>query len=212
MTSITDHEYAVLGGVNRATIGRYLTILSSSISASLVFLVLQADSLAKGMGLNVNLPPTILSLVGAGTVYAVLFWILKHHAWKWRPVAALLKVPNLSGKWICKGESLDRDGKVVYQWEAEITIVQCWDKIRVRLKTGQSGSNSLTAALAHDIVDGWKLLYQYKNDPSIDQPQLHSHTGTCCVTFSEDLQSSTAEYFNGVGRATFGKMAWTRTK
>jgi hypothetical protein len=210
LTSNTDHEYAVIGGVNRATIGRYLAILASSISAGLVFLVLQADSLAKAMGMSVNLPPTILSLVGAGTVYTVLFWILKHHAWKWRPVAALLQVPNLAGKWDCKGETLDRDGNVNYQWDAEITIVQCWDKIRVRLKTDQSGSSSVAAALSRDSADGWKLLYQYKNDPKIDQPDLHSHTGTSCVTLPEDLQSATAEYFNGVGRATFGRMTWTR--
>lgn len=84
MTVTNDHEYAVLGGVNRASIGRYLAILSSAISAGLVFLVLQADNFAKSMGLNVNLPPTVISLVGAGAVYAALFWILKNHAWKWR--------------------------------------------------------------------------------------------------------------------------------
>lgn len=210
MTPTNDHEYAVLGGVNRASIGRYLAILSSTISAGLVFLVLQADNLAKSMGLDVNLPPTVMSLVGAGVVYAALFWILKQHAWKWRPLAALLKVPNLAGMWDCEGETLDRDGKVVYQWTAEVTIVQCWDKLRVRLKTNQSGSSSIAAALTHDSVDGWLLLYQYRNDPKIDQPELRSHVGTSSVTFSKDLKSAIAEYFNGVGRATFGKMTWTR--
>ncbi|ALT77144.1 Cap15 family CBASS effector [Paucibacter sp. KCTC 42545] len=210
MTPTNDHEYAVLGGVNRASIGRYLAILSSSISAGLVFVLLQAQNYAQTMGLDVNLPPIVLSLVGAGAVYTVLFWLLKNHAWKWRPLSALLKVPNLAGTWDCKGETLDRDGKITYAWTAEVTIIQCWDKLRVRLKTSQSGSNSMAAALTHDSVDGWLLLYQYRNDPRIGEPELNSHVGTCSATFSKDLKSATAEYFNGVGRATFGKMTWTR--
>lgn len=200
----------MLGGVNRASIGRYLAILSSSISAALVFVLLQAQNFAQSMGLDVNLPPIVLSLVGAGTVYTLLFWLLKNHAWKWRPLSVLLKVPNLEGTWDCKGETLDRDGNVVYVWSAEITIVQCWDKLRVRLKTAQSGSNSMAAALTHDSVDGWLLLYQYRNDPKIGEPELRSHVGTCSAVFSKDLTSAAAEYFNGVGRATFGKMIWTR--
>ncbi len=210
MTPINEHEYAVLGGVNRAKIGRYVATLSSSISAGLVFLLLQAVDFAKAMGWNVNVPPIVLSLLGASTVYTILFWALNKYAWKWRPLAALLKVPNLAGDWDCKGNSLDLEGKVIYEWTAEITIVQCWDKLRVRLKTNQSGSNSIAAALTHDSVDGWVLLYQYRNDPKIDQPELRSHVGTASVTFSNDLKTATAEYFNGVGRATFGKMTWKR--
>ena len=210
MIPTNDHEYAVLGGVNRASIGRYLAILSSSISAGLVFLLLQAQNFAQLMGLNVNVPPILLSLVGAGTVYTLLFWLLKNHAWKWSPVSVLLKVPNLAGTWDCKGESLDRDGNIVYAWTAEVKIVQCWDKLRVRLKTSQSSSSSIAAALTHDSVDGWLLLYQYRNDPKIGEPELRSHVGTCSATFAKDLNSVTAEYFNGVGRATFGKMTWSR--
>lgn len=212
MTSTNDHEYAVLGGINRASIGRYLAILSSSISAGLVFVLLQAQNFASSMGLHVNLPPIVLSLAGAGAVYTLLFWVLNNHAWKWRPLSLMLKVPNLAGTWDCKGESLDRDGKVVYAWTAEVAIVQCWDRLRVRLKTSQSGSNSMAAALTQDNVDGWLLLYQYRNDPKIGEPELRSHVGTCSVTFSKDLAYASAEYFNGVGRATFGKMTWTRRK
>jgi hypothetical protein len=98
----------------------------------------------------------------------------------------------------------------MYEWTAEITIVQCWDKLRVRLKTKLSGSNSIAAALTYDSVDGWVLLYQYRNYPNIGQPELSSHVGTASATFSNDLQTASAEYFNGVGRATFGKMTWKR--
>jgi SMODS-associating 2TM, beta-strand rich effector domain len=212
LNSTNDHEYAVLGGVNRTSIGRYLAILSSSISAGLVFVLLQAQNFASSMGLHVNLPPIVLSLAGAGAVYTLLFWVLNNHAWKWRPLSLMLKVPNLAGTWDCKGESLDRDGNVVNEWTAEVAIVQCWDRLRVRLKSSQSGSNSMAAALTHDSVDGWLLLYQYRNDPKIGEPELRSHVGACSVTFSKDLESAAAEYFNGVGRATFGRMTWNRRR
>jgi hypothetical protein len=68
----------------------------------------------------------------------------------------------------------------------------------------------MAAALTYDSVDGWVLLYQYRNDPKNDQPELRPHYGCSAVIISKDLKSATAEYFNGGGRATFGKMAWTR--
>ena len=210
MTLPSDHEYAVLGGVSRASIGRYLTIASSTVSGVLVFLVLQAVNLAKAFGWNANLPPTVMSLLGASAVYGGMYWILKNYAWKWTVFNKFLKVPNLAGVWDCQGQTLDIDGNVTYTWTAEISIVQCWDMLRIRLKTAQSGSNSIAAALTHDSVDGWILLYQYRNDPRNDQPQLRSHVGCSAVTISKDLKSATAEYFNGGGRATFGKMTWTR--
>ena len=207
-----DHEYAVMGGTNRAKIGRYLSLASSAISAGLVFVLLAAFDLAKQLGLPVNLPPAVLSLVGAGMVFAALYWVLNRYVWKWPGVDRLLKVPDLAGAWTCFGESLGPDGRATHKWNGEVTIVQTWDKLRIRLKTDQSGSNSVAAALAHDSVDGFVLLYQYRNDPKIDGTAvgMASHMGCAVVTVSKDLKSATGEYFNGGGRSTFGKMIWTR--
>jgi len=210
MVASQDHEYVVMGGVERAKIGRYLSIASSAISAGLVFALLAAVNLAKTLGLNVNVPPAVLSLLGAGMVFGVLYWVLKKYAWKWPLIDRLLKVPNIAGVWDCQGQSLQADGTVVYQWNGEVTIVQSWDKLRIRLQTAQSGSNSMAAALATDSVDGFILLYQYRNDPKMGEPDLASHIGCAVVTISSDLASATAEYFNGGGRASFGKMIWTR--
>ena len=207
-----DHEYLVMGGVERAKIGRYLSITSSAISAGLVFALLAAVDLAKTFGLNVNVPPAVLSLLGAGMVFGVLYGILNKYAWRWPVIDRLLKVPNLAGVWDCQGESLCTDGTVVYHWNGEVTIVQSWDKLRIRLKTAQSGSNSMVAALATDSVDGFVLLYQYRNDPKMGEAGLASHMGCAVVTIAKDLRSATAEYFNGGGRLTFGKMTWTVRK
>ncbi len=46
---IHDHEYSLLGGVNRALIGRYLTLLASAISGIAVFCCCQLKIWLKSM-------------------------------------------------------------------------------------------------------------------------------------------------------------------
>jgi hypothetical protein len=205
-----EHEYSLLGGINRAKIGRYLSVLAATISAAIVFVLLSAVDLAKRYNIPVNLTPSILSLVGAGAVFAALYWIFDRYAWRWPYLSELLKVPDLSGDWRCEGQTLREDGSLRFAWEGVVTILQSWDKLRVRLKTEQSGSNSIAAALLCDEADGHRLLYHYRNDPRIGETELTSHRGFAELTFAKDRQSAEGEYFNGHGRFTFGTMHLTR--
>lgn len=209
---IHDHEYSLLGGVNRALIGRYLTILASAISGIAVFLLLSAEDLAKRYSLPVNLPPTALSLLGAGMVFALLYALFNKTVWKWHWAVKHLKVPDLSGEWCCSGTTLDSEGNITRNWEADIYICQTWDKIRVRLKTHQSGSNSITAALVHDEADGYRLLYNYMNDPNPGEPELRGHVGSANLLFTKSLDGAQGYYFNGHGRPTYGRMELSRKK
>lgn len=208
---MNEHEYALISGINRAQVGRYIAIASAAISAFIVFLLLLAIDVANNFGVPANLPPSILSLVGAGAVFATLYWVFEKYAWRWAIVGAFLKVPDLRGDWKCEGKTLNPEGKVIYSWNAQVTIIQSWDKIRVRLRTDQSGSNSISAALIHDEADGYRLLYNYKNDPRIDQPELKPHRGFAELVFAKDMKSAEGEYFNGHGRFTFGTMHLLRT-
>lgn len=199
-----NHEYTLLGGINRAVIGRYIGILAAGISAVLVFLLLQAVNLASQFGVAANLPPTILALVSAGAVFSVLYWLFDRLVW--RRLTSVLKVPVIAGDWTCTGRSLNSDGTIKYEWSGTVTIVQSWDKLRVRLRTAQSGSNSVTAACIYDEADGYRLLYNYRNDPKIGEPDLKSHLGFAELLFNQNLTGATGEYFNGHGRYTFGTM------
>lgn len=210
MVAPQDHEYLVMGGANRASVGRLLSFAASAISGGLVFGVLYVVDLAKQLGWNVNAPPTFLSLAGAGAVFGILYWVLNTWAWRWPGIGVLLKVPDISGTWDCQGKTLAPDGSTKFDWQAEITIVQCWDKLRVRLTTKTSGSSSISAALAHDSVDGFVLLYHYRNDPRPEAVELKPHTGCAVITIAKDLKSADGEYFNGRGRMTFGTMIWTK--
>lgn len=205
-----EHEYALLGGMNRARIGRYISLASATISGLMVFSLLTVVDLAKEYGLPANAPPTLLSLLGAGAVFSVLYWFFDHYVWRWPAVAGLLKVPDLAGEWECLGKSLNDKGETLFDWKGIITIVQSWDKLRIRLKTERSGSNSIAAALSFDAADGFRLLYHYQNDPNVDQPDLAPHRGFASITFAPDQKSGDGEYFNGRGRMTFGIMALRR--
>ena len=74
-----DHDYSVLEGYNRASVGRWIQIAAAAISGGIVFVLLSAVDLAERFGLNVNLPPMVLSLAGAGTVYLGLGPINRIH-------------------------------------------------------------------------------------------------------------------------------------
>lgn len=212
MVAAEDHEYSVMGGANRAKVGRHLSFAASVVSGGLVFVILHVVDLAKKFGWNVNVPPTVLSLAGAGAVFGFLYWVLNKWAWKWYGVGTWLKVPVLSGTWDCEGKSLAADGTTRFDWRGEVKIAQSWDKLRIRLTTDTSGSNSISAALAHDSFDGVVLLYHYRNDPRPEAPELRTHTGCSVMTIATDLGSATGEYFTGRGRMTFGTMTWTKKK
>lgn len=205
-----EHEYALLEGVNRAKVGRCLGALAGAISGLIVFILLAAVDLAKRFKIPVNLPPTALSLVSAGAVFGGLYWILDRYAWRWSWLGAVLGVPDLSGEWQCEGESLHQDGSTRHPWTGTVTIIQSWYKLRVRLRTAQSGSNSVSAALICDKADGYVLLYHYRNEPRVGERELQGHRGFAELTFAKDRRSAVGEYFNGQGRFTFGRMRLRR--
>jgi SMODS-associating 2TM, beta-strand rich effector domain len=205
-----EHEYALLGDINRSRIGRYIGIAAASISAVIVLVILTVVDVAKALGWSPNLPPVVLSWVSAGAVYAVLYWLFDRHVWKLPWLSGVLRVPDLSGQWHCDGQTVNPDKTPGYVWQGTITIVQSWDRLRVRLKTKQSGSNSIAAALVDDQADGFRLMYNYTNEPNINEPELAAHRGFADLTFSKDLQTAEGEYFNGHGRFTFGIMKLRR--
>lgn len=205
-----SHEYVLLDGVSRAKIGRYLGTVAATVSAVLVFLMLRAVDLAGQYGFPVNVTPSVMSLIGAGVVYAMLYWIFNKLVWRLPWVSRVLKIPDLEGIWDCAGTSFREVGGVGEQWAGKVSIAQSWDRLRIRLNTEQSGSDSLVAALMHDEAGGYRLFYTYRNDPRIDQAELRHHMGFCDMSINEDQRSASGEYFNGRGRSTFGRMEWRR--
>lgn len=205
-----NHEYSVLGGINRSRVGQIIGALAAAISSVLVAMLLAALNLAKALGFGGYVPAVLLPPIGAGVVFTVLYWFFDRHAWKLPYLKTALGVPDLSGEWQVDGQTLNPDKTPSFVWAGDLTIIQSWDRIRVRLKTHQSGSNSITAALVRDEADGFRLFYSYRNDPRADQPELNPHRGWAEITFNHALTHGEGEYFNGLGRFTFGMMKLTR--
>ncbi len=96
-------------------------------------------------------------------------------------------------------------------WNGKVTIAQTWDRIRVHLATQKSSSDSISAAILHDEIDGYRLLYHYRNNPGIGaEADLAGHLGFSELVFNKQLTGAQGEYFNGHGRYTFGTMKLTR--
>lgn len=204
-----DHEYAVLGGINRARVGRYIFAAAAALSTVLLAALASLNVLLQRLGWP-EVPSGLASLLAVATLYLALYWLFNRFAWRVPFVSNLLRVPDIAGIWRCEGKALNPDTSLKQYWEAKITIVQTFDKIRLRLQSPQSGSNSLAAALHWDDIDGYKLLYHYRNDPRIGEAELQPHHGFAEIVFSKDRKTASGEYFNGRGRMTFGTMQLTR--
>jgi len=204
-----DHEYAVLGGLNRANVGKWVMWVSVTLSAAVSALAGLIVALVAKSGVAV--PPVLLWPLTAGTIYLFLYARFNDRVWKIPRLARWLRVPDLSGTWICRGQSLHAaDGRPALAWQGEIEIVQSWDKIQIRLRTGQSASKSISAALVYESTDGYRVLYNYRNEPRIDESDLKAHRGYAELLFRPDLTSAIGEYFNGHGRYTYGTLNLTR--
>lgn len=203
-----DHEYALIGGMNRATIGRFVGVAAASISALLVFVLLSLVDVAESLGWNANIPPSLFSLIGAGAVYALLYLIFSRFIWKWPPLARLMKVPDLSGEWQCEGKSSHQGDDA--NWTGSIQVSQSWDKLCIVLTTDKSRSESVAAALISEGIGSYRILYHYKNDPRGFEEGLNAHHGFVDLIVDKHLKEADGIYFTGRGRKTEGTMHWKR--
>lgn len=204
-----DHEYSVIGGFNRAHIGRLIGMLAAALSAGVWMLCSWLIEKIRGCGFPI---PVVLNIpLTAGTIFLALYWYFNQSFWKLKRVSQWLKVPDLAGEWTCEGQTINADKSLGPQWSGTITISQSWDKVRVSLKTAQSFSDSITASLVHDTTHGFRLMYNYRNQPKIGETDLRAHLGYATFLFNEAIQTADGEYFNGNGRYTFGTMKLTRS-
>jgi hypothetical protein len=203
-----DHEYSIVGH-SRTSIGRYLGTVAALIVSTVAAAGIGLANLAGAVGLPAWIQTLVAVPVSAGVTYWVVHFLFNKFGW--RALAWLSQVPDIDGTWDCLGTTFDADGEIKFEWKAVVTISQSWEKIRVNLKSKQSGSNSVTAALVPEPDKSWTLFYSYLNDPKIGEAELQRHSGYAEIQFSAGLKHGDGSYFNGRGRGTFGRMKLTRT-
>lgn len=122
----------------------------------------------------------------------------------------LVVIPNLSGKWT--GTMYSNYGTPPLEIPAEVEIKQTFFHTVVKLKTGESKSNSLVASFDIDKDKGVALLiYSYYNIPKATvQDRSEIHYGTTILDISEDETELNGFYWTN--RETKGDMKLTKER
>lgn len=193
------HPYAIFDH-KRQTVGRVLGILSFILGPLItsLFVDLSAITGFKFLGTFV---------VTSSLIYITFDWLFDHFIWKVGVVGKLLSIPKFEGRWRVTGETIDDEGEIRFDWQAEIDIVQKWDTISLMLKTDKSESYSYTATTLKLPNQSWQVSYSYSNEPNLEQfTDLRSHRGFCELVFDLEKRTATGTYFNSHGRRTNGNM------
>ena len=204
-----DHEYSVIGH-SRAVVGRYLGTIAAAVASITVLLLGGVLGIADWLG--IELPQVILWPLTAVAIFPFVHWIFNRFVWKWARVVSWLKIPDLNGEWNCQARTLNMDKAVLHEWSGTVTITQTWEKIWVNLRTPQSNSYSEAAALIREPDGCFRLMYRYKNEPKMGEPELATHVGFAELRFAKGLKSAEGDYFNSKGRYTFGTINLRRRR
>lgn len=206
------HEYCVQNAFNRSHIGRYIYLVAMVFSWILIYGFLK---------INGELSPLeniVISSLSTGFLFTGCYFLFDKWIWKWSLVFRILKYPDISGEWHCVGKTSYQEinDKIVEcadtEWKGKVTIIQTWDKLRIRMETDYSTSESISAAIICDELGFYKVLYSYKNEPKdLNHKELRLHLGFVELELNKDTKSATAKYYNVSGRRTFGSMQWTKS-
>lgn len=161
----------------------------------------------KGM---IDLPQFIFWPLTGAVVFGLLFFFFDKIAWRSIGIRSLVGIPDVSGSWSVVGVSFDRDNQPQRQWEGKLLITQRYEKIFLCLKTTQSESWSISAAIVPEGIGGYRLIYGYRNQPKPGESDMQAHIGHCNIFFESSLASAEGTYFNGGGRFTQGKITLRR--
>src|SRR5690554_6521092 len=107
------HSYAIHNH-DRTTLGRIIATAAILIAGGISAFLTQA-----------HMNGFVLGSVSTGFTYFVLDFLFTKFGWKVR----FLKLPNLSGKWLVEGRTLDENSQVRFEWNATLTISQTWKEI-----------------------------------------------------------------------------------
>ena len=151
------HEYCVHNGFNRSHAGKYVYSLATFISWILIYFLLK---FLGGLSPYWNV---IISSAITALLFLTFYFLFDKWIWKTGLFFKILKYPDISGEWSCKGISdyQEENSEMIKhnrEWIGKVTILQSWDKVRIRLETEFSTSDSISAAIIYDEIEEYKVL------------------------------------------------------
>lgn len=143
--------------------------------------------------------------------YAVFYTAFDRCLWR-MPILrriGLVKVPDLHGTW--EGRIASSFDAHATKYDATIGIRQSWARISIDLRTPDSRSHSLTAAILTEDQNAIMISYEYLNEPMLNaKATMHTHRGTARFTLTPDSQTLEGEYYTGRDRQNFGVLSFRR--
>ena len=155
--------------------------------------------------------PFWIEIPGTGAMYAAVYKLFQHYGWRWRRIRQLniVRVPDLEGEWYGSvSSSFDQNAAT---HDVQVSIIQNWTHILIRLTSSFSDSESLVAAIT--TGDEPVLSYQYLNTPKPHaRAMLHIHRGTAVLRLSRDGVALSGEYYSGRDRQNYGALELSKTE
>lgn len=140
-------------------------------------------------------------------LFTLLFIFFDKSLWKCNFFRKPFLVPDLNGVWVCEGSTeINYATKKKELWNGKINITQSWSKISIVLKTENSESRSLAASITHEKGSGFRLVYQYSNNPNLNEPELQIHKGIVELLFDQNTKKASGHYFTDQHRGTVGSI------
>jgi hypothetical protein len=162
---------------------------------------------------NINYNEAIKHVFITISINTFLWTIFIKWAWKFKIFYPwLVQVPNLSGQW--KGFLKSNwDGGKLAPIPTEVTIKQSFLYIQIKIKTGESNSNSVGASFDIDENRGIRqLFYSYMNTPKASvRNRSEIHYGTTLLHF-EGFNVDTLEGEYWTSRETTGELELIKVK
>jgi hypothetical protein len=193
------HSYDV-SGHPKVKVIFFITIISISIST---WLNMTVELFGKLLGMHISIT------ISLATTFGVLYLLFSKLLWKHKWFTNIFKYPNLNGKYSIIGKSFKKTTGETFDWEGILLIKQDWDKILVSMKSKNSSSESLSVhgKITHHPMKGYELIYSYDNTPNNNMAELHKHVGNCTISFDEDTETGTGNYYNDMkNRENYGSM------
>lgn len=139
--------------------------------------------------------------------FSLIYFVFEKYLWKVEVLRKIFLVPDLNGTWSCIGETIIKDGgKTSIKWKGNLTITQSWSKIAICLSSKNSESKSLAASIKHEPGSGYRLVYQYSNNPNLNETELKIHKGVTELLFDEKAKEASGYYFTDQHRGTVGSI------
>lgn len=203
------HDYSIRNGSKKNTyywisaISILLTPLLVKLLEALISKVPDVNNLYK----QINLLGFSFSAI---FVFTVIWFLFSKIVWKFFAKIKVGKIPDISGCWICTGEGRKYfDFNNINNWTGVIEIEQEYERISVKMTTGESKSHSYSLVGDIEVRDKNEIIlsYMYENEPFKTEEGLKQHEGFCRLTFDLSNNTANGRYYTDNDRSSYGTMS-----